>query len=261
MNKFIPSKQALLLLIGLSSILLLFTLIVVAGSMYLVLSVLVASLITGLAVFWIQKNKLDRLTQLSNTDATTGLYNSAVINKLLNYDIERSKRYQRDLSVILLEVDDFELITETYGREKSDDVLKSLSRIILQGIEYVDEEKKEFHGIRSSDIAFRYEEEDKILIIMPETDAKGAYVAAERMREAVMFTPFNTPDEKDYLRVSLSAGVVGFDAGIDTAITLLQRVNLLLLKAKITKNHVVIENPIHNGLVIFSEKKPTINRL
>ncbi|MEE9303110.1 MAG: diguanylate cyclase [Thiotrichaceae bacterium] len=257
MNKFIQNKQAVLSLICCIAIAIVFARVAVSNTLFLALSILVSSLIAGLTVFWVQENKIDRLTQLSYTDPATGLYNSEVINNLLKYDIERSKRYQRDISVILLEVDNFDLINETYGRKKADDAFKTFSRIILQGIKYVNKEQKEFHGIRSSDIAFRYEGEDKVLIIMPETDAKGAYIAAERIREAVMFTPFNKPDEKEFLRITLSAGVVSFDSEIDTTETLLQRVNLLLLKAKITKNHVVIENPIHNGLVVFSETKAT----
>ena len=126
--------------------------------------------------------------------------------------------------------------------------------------------KKEFHGIRNSDIAFRYKAEDKILIIMPETDAKGAYIAAERLREAVMFTPFNEENEEENsasnsasnstpIRITLSAAVVSFDNKSDVIESLLNRAELLLLKAKITKNHVVIENPIHNEIALNDEEE------
>ncbi len=226
---------------------------VLPSNLYIPLIALFSFALGGFIVFSFLKIKIDRLRQLTNTDHTTGLYSAKAINKLLNYDIERAKRYKRDLSIILLDIDNFALIIETYGKKRAEEVLKFLSTIILDGIEYVDKEKKEFHGIRSSDIAFRYEGDNKILVVMPETSAKGAFIAAERIREAVMFTPFGDrgQDSNEYLRITLSAGVVSFDKEQDTAETLLQRVNLLLLKAKITTNEVVIENPIHNGLVVF----------
>ncbi len=255
MFKFLHNNNTFVvsLLATFFAIIILFRQVTLSDYAYLSILFLAALLLGGVTVYWTLRSKIDRLAKLSNTDKVTGLYNSEVINKLLNYDIERSKRYQRDLSVILLDVDNVEQIMDTYGQKKADDTLKFLSHIVMQGIEYIDKEAKEFHGIRSSDIAFRYEGEDKILIIMPETGAKGAYVAAERIREAVMFTPFNEPDAAEYLRVTLSAAVVSFDHETDTAKTLLQRANLLLLKAKITKNHVVIENPIHHGLVVFDD--------
>ncbi|MEE9350858.1 MAG: diguanylate cyclase [Thiotrichaceae bacterium] len=255
MFKFLHNNHpfVVLFLATFLAIIILFRQAALSDFAYLSILALTSLLLGGVTVYWALRSKIDRLTKLSNTDKVTGLYNSEVIDKLLNYDIERSKRYQRDLSVVLLDVDNYEQIIDTYGQKKADETLKFLSHIIMQGIEYVDKEAKEFHGIRGSDIAFRYAGEDKILIIMSETSAKGAYVAAERIREAVMFTPFNEPDVAEYLRVTLSAGVVSFDHEIDTAETLLQRANLLLLKAKITKNHVAIENPIHHGLVVFDD--------
>ena len=223
--------------------------------------IIISSLVLGaLIAYWASISRLERLSKLSSTDITTGLYGSQVINKLLTYDIERSRRYKRDLSVVLIDLDNFSELNDIHGSKKADYVLKKLSDIITQGIEYMDEKKKEFHGIRNSDIAFRYEAEDKILIIMPETNAKGAYIAAERLREAVMFTPFNEENEEKNstsnstpIRITLSAAVVSFNNKSDVVESLLERAELLLLKAKITKNHVVIENPIHNGIAVNDE--------
>lgn len=218
-------------------------------------------LLGGISVYVLLKEKIDRITKLSNTDSVTGLYNAKEIERLLSYDIERSKRYKGDLSIMLMDIDNFSTINETYGRKKGDEILRWLSNIILNGTEYTDKKKKEYHGIRNSDIAFRFEGEDKILIIMPETAAKGAFIAAERIREAVMFTPFTQPDSEEYLRITLSTAVVSFDAKTDTVNSMLDRATLLLRKAKITKNHVVIENPIHNGLIVFGnneDKEPWV---
>lgn len=211
-------------------------------------------------VYGVLQSRMDRLTNLSSTDSITGLYNAQEANRLLKYDIERSRRYKGELSVVLLDIDNFSEVNDTYGRKKGNQVLKKLSKIIVKGAKYIDQEEKEYHGIRTSDIAFRYPNEDKILIIMPETSAKGAFIAADRIREAVMFTPFSEAEAEDYLRITVSASVVSFNPDSDTGESLLKRANLLLLKSKITKNHVVIENPINNGLVVFGNKStPWLN--
>ena len=221
--------------------------------------VFAAMLFGSVVSYGLLKNKIARLAQLASIDSVTGLYNAQAIQKLLRYDIERSRRYQRDLSVILLDIDDFSSIQGLHGRQQTDHVLGFLSKIILDGIEYTDKKKKEFHGIRHSDIAFRYDEEDRILIIMPETAAKGAYIAAERIREAVMFTPFPAfQKEGKPLHITLSAGVVSFDRQADTVDDLLKRVDLLLRKAKITKNHVVIENPVHRNLLDMDDSSTAV---
>lgn len=199
-------------------------------------------------MYWLSKSKIDRLTHLAGVDDLTGLYNAQAIDKLLTYDLARSRRYQRDLAVVLLDVDNFNRIVTEHGRHQAEKVLSFLSKIIREGIEYTDKKKKEFHGIRHSDIAFRYTKEDQILIIMPETNAKGAYIATERIREAVMFTPFPAVGKAPPVRVTLSAGVVSFDRDNDNVDGLLKRADLLLRKAKITGNQVVIENPVRHEL-------------
>jgi len=258
MFTFNPNKLVLILLIPVFLLVLFATKAwVLPDSVYFSLIAFVSLMIGGWVTYTLLKTKIDRLTQLSNTDTTTGLYSSETVEKLLNHEVERSRRYKRDISMILLSVDDLAIITENYGKQKTEKVLKLLSRIILKGIKYTDHEEKEFHGIRSSDIAFRYKDEGKILIVMPETSAKGAFIAAERIREAVMYTPFEKISADEDLRITLSSGVVSLDLEHDTAETLLQRANLLLRKAKITYNHVVIENPIHHGLVLFAKTKPS----
>ncbi len=248
MSTLFPYRLAILFLIFFTGVALLLAQLPVRGVISQVV-ILWGSLVLGAAMtYGVLKAEVNRLTRLSSLDPVTGLYQSQVLHKLLNYDIERSRRYQRELSIILLDIDDFTAIQEAQGQHQAESVLVFLSRIILDGIEYTDKKKKEFHGIRHSDIAFRYDEQDRILIIMPETGAKGAYIAAERIREAVMFTPFPAARKGDPLRISLSAGVASFDVKTDTTESLLTRVDLLLRKAKITRNHVAIENPIHREL-------------
>lgn len=208
------------------------------------LFVFISALISGFIVFLVMKNQLNRIKRLSNTDDLTGLYGAREINRLLSYDVERSRRYSGDLSLILLDVDHFSNVNDEYGSKNGDALLQQISRLLLQGIKYVNKEEKEFHGIRSSDIAFRYENQDRILIILPETNAKGAFVAAERIREAIMFTEFAMQNSDKKMRTTISASIVSYSSNEDSVDTLLARADMLLLKAKITRNSVVMENPL-----------------
>lgn len=203
-----------------------------------------SAVISGLLVFMVMNNQLNRIKRLSNTDGLTGLYGSREIRRLLSYDVERSRRYHGELSLILLDVDKFATINDEYGVKIGDALLQKISHLLLNGIKYVNREEKEFHGIRSSDIAFRYEGQDRILIILPETSAKGAYIAAERIREAIMFTAFSSGNNDQKIRTTVSAAVASFNGKEDTVESLLARAEMLLLKAKITRNSSVMENPL-----------------
>lgn len=204
----------------------------------------ISAAISGFVVFLLMKNQLNRIKRLSNTDELTGLYGAREINRLLSYDVERSRRYSGELSLILLDVDNFSILNDEYGVKNGDVLLQQMSSLLLQGIKYVNKEEKEFHGIRSSDIAFRYESQDRILIIMPETNAKGAYIAAERIREAIMFTAFTMHNSDKKMRATVSASIVSFSPKVDSVESLLSRAEMLLLKAKITRNSIVMENPL-----------------
>lgn len=226
-------------------------------SLFLFLS----AVISGFVIFFVMKNQLNRMKRLSNTDQLTGLYGSREISRLLSYDVERSRRYSGELSLILLDVDNFSMLNDEYGVKNGDTLLQQISHLLLKGIKYVNKEQKEFHGIRSSDIAFRYENQDRILIILPETNAKGAYIAAERIREAIMFTEFTMHKSDKKIRTTVSASIVSFSSKADSVESLLSRAEMLLLKAKITRNSIVMENPLSTmgtPYDVTSASEPTV---
>lgn len=194
------------------------------------------------------KNRIERLNSLVLEDKVTGLYDATVLPRLLNYDIKRSERYARPLAVMLIDVDNFSVLQQEHGNKFANGLLGKISSILIDGAEYYNETKKEFHGIRVSDLAFRFENQDKLAVIMPETDTKGAQIAAERFREAIMFSRFES-ERLDSIAMTISAAVVSYqqESG-DSAEDLLMRAELLLKKSKITKNHIVIQNPINNNL-------------
>ena len=117
----------------------------------------------------VESNK--RLELLSITDGLTKLYNHRHFQDELARAFEESQRYQRPLSLAIVDLDFFKKVNDSYGHAVGDEVLKSLSRIFQE-------------SIRSTDLAARYGGEE-FAVMMPETDLSEAIVFAEKIRTLV----------------------------------------------------------------------------
>lgn|GEM_PF-144036 len=114
----------------------------------------------------------DKLKLLAITDELTGLANYRRFRDFLEYEWRRAHRTKRPLSVIITDLDDFKLFNDTYGHQAGDECLKKVALVMLKCCQ------------RSSDLACRYGG-DEFAVVLPETDTAGAYIVAERIREAV----------------------------------------------------------------------------
>src|SRR5262249_29217286 len=108
--------------------------------------------------------------------------------------LAQAKRYGRHCSVVLVDVDHFKSVNDTHGHPAGDRVLQGVARILRQ-------------QARDTDIVARYGGEE-FAIVMPQTDARGAKVIAERIRECVGSSPFST--EQGPLRVTVSLGLATY---------------------------------------------------
>ncbi|TVP54971.1 MAG: sensor domain-containing diguanylate cyclase [Halomonadaceae bacterium] len=131
-----------------------------------------------------------QLSHLSRTDQLTGLLNRGTWEALLAHEYERHSRYQGKGSLVMFDIDHFKQVNDNYGHQAGDEILRELSRRVLD-------------LLRQSDIAGRYGGEE-FALILPETDAGGAAVFAERLRQAVADTPFTVA--KQQLSCSISLG-------------------------------------------------------
>ena len=113
----------------------------------------------------------ERLRELALRDGLTGLYNHRYFQELLGNEMSRADRYKKPFSLIMLDLDHFKKINDEYGHPIGDIVLKEVSKEIN-------------NTLRESDIAARYGGEE-FAVVLPETDLKGAALAAERIRKAV----------------------------------------------------------------------------
>ncbi|HSG23985.1 MAG TPA: diguanylate cyclase [Azonexus sp.] len=110
----------------------------------------------------------ERYRQLSLTDSLTGLFNSRYLHQRLQSEMERAARYQRPLSLLVLDCDNFKSINDRFGHLDGDKVLQALAGVIGS-------------CLRSSDSGFRYGGEEFVLLL-PETTGEAARMLAERLR-------------------------------------------------------------------------------
>lgn len=133
-----------------------------------------------------------KLKELLNTDALTGLSNRRSVVGGLYEEVERARRYKRDLCCIMIDIDYFKKLNDTYGHQAGDEVLRVMGEI-MKSIS------------RSSDLTGRYGGEE-FIVLLPETDMDGAIAAAEKMRSEVENTEIAITDDKT-VRITASFGV------------------------------------------------------
>lgn len=158
------------------------------------------------------RRKKDQLETMAVTDALTCLYNRRHIYDRLRQEGEKSERYSSRFSIIMLDIDYFKKINDSYGHLFGDLILKKVSDAIHT-------------TVRNVDIAGRYGGEE-FMIILPEVQLKGAIILADRIREKVENIQTDAPD----LKITISGGVAEFIGG--DVEELVKKADQLLYKAK-----------------------------
>lgn len=170
-----------------------------------------------------------RLYEMAATDSLTKLYIRRHFNQRLEEEVKRAQRYHHSLGLIMIDIDNFKVINDTYGHLAGDAVLVELSRIFKR-------------RVRSTDIVCRYGG-DEFCILLPETDARGSRCFADRLREAVEI--FEFPFQEQKLRVTLSMGIATFPIHALDIEELLRKADQSLYAAKQEgKNKVILSRDI-----------------
>ncbi len=163
------------------------------------------------------KKSNELLRELSNTDPLTHLYNRRYLTKVLNNELLRAERSGDCLALILLDIDHFKRVNDTYGHQNGDIVLSMIAEIVQK-------------LLRCYDIAARYGGEEFILVL-PGTTLAGGVEVAERLREEVQAITFAPPMGK--LTVTISLGVAIFPSlSIDDMESLIRQADEALYRAK-----------------------------
>lgn len=170
----------------------------------------------------------ERYRHLSLTDSLTQLSNARQFNMALDQELERSVRYRRPLTLLIVDVDDFKQVNDTWGHAEGDRVLQTLAGIIQS-------------CLRHTDSAYRYGGEE-FAVLMPETDAVAGVIFGERLRLSFVESPL-TLSGGTLLNVSISIGVTEYCPGDDVH-SLFCRADEGMYKAKrLGKNRVVVVEP------------------
>jgi diguanylate cyclase (GGDEF)-like protein len=136
-----------------------------------------------------------RLEYLATTDSLTGLYNRRYFRSRLEEEYSRSKRYGSPLSCMLIDIDNFKSVNDTFGHLVGDEVLCEIANRTLK-------------AIRTNDVVARYGGEE-FVVILPQTDSLGASKYAQRLIEKISEEPFTgLPEDRP---VTVSIGVAGYD--------------------------------------------------
>ncbi|KAA3615619.1 MAG: diguanylate cyclase [Calditrichaeota bacterium] len=161
----------------------------------------------------IQKyNELNNLLNKANLDGLTGLFNKSFIEDKLSEEINRVKRYKQDLSILLLDIDHFKNVNDTFGHLEGDNVLATVADSLQM-------------SIRATDFLGRYGGEE-FLVIFTETSLETAYKAAERFRQRIKSLEF----KNELIKVTISGGLKQYSG--ETAKQFLNKTDKLLYESK-----------------------------
>lgn len=157
------------------------------------------------------------LRDLSVRDQLTGLYNHREFFRLLGEELARSLRYGHQVSLLMLDIDYFKRVNDTYGHLAGDQVLRRLPELIRG-------------QLRINDLPCRYGGEE-FGVILPETGTEQALEVAERVRSEIARIPIDLPDGGS-LRVTVSVGIATFPGAGKSEESLLSAADLALYQAK-----------------------------
>lgn len=157
-----------------------------------------------------------RLEELSIRDPLTGLYNRRKFQEFMQYEIIRATRHQHGFSVIMIDLDNFKYINDTFGHPTGDMVLKELAAMLLA-------------GLRKGDVLARMGG-DEFAIILPETPASNGLQVANKLHQTLAGREFELPVGK--IRSTASFSMVSFPEDGKTEEEICSAMDVVLYKAK-----------------------------
>lgn len=160
----------------------------------------------------------DRLQRLAITDGLTGLYNYRYFWEQLYQEVNRAKRHNLRVSLLMLDIDFFKHYNDTHGHPAGDDVLVTIAKLLKD-------------NIRNIDIPARYGGEE-FSIILVETDKQAAHFVAEKIRALIEEYPFQYEDGQPNARLTVSIGVSTYPEDGDSAEALINKADQRLYRAK-----------------------------
>jgi diguanylate cyclase (GGDEF)-like protein len=152
------------------------------------------------------------------TDELTGLFNRRRFQEAMATEVERSKRFGQPVGLVLLDLDDFKTVNDTYGHQQGDLVLREVARVLRETSREIDEPAR-YGG-------------EELAVVLPGTDLEGAYNLAERVRAGIEGLVLPLLDGDGSLRVTASFGVATLPGSADDMRGLVAAADEALYRAK-----------------------------
>lgn len=170
------------------------------------------------------KRTLTELDFHAKQDPLTELNNRRYFNEFLEKEIERSRRYKHEFCILLMDLDNFKEINDSYGHLCGDEALKNIARILRA-------------KIRRGDTITRLGG-DEFAIVLPETNMKGAHYVAEEIKTAIETHQFS---ESHAIHITTSIGLINYPTHSTSIADLLSKVDEALYQAKANGRNTVCE--------------------
>ena len=160
------------------------------------------------------------------TDELTGLFNHRRFQAALEGEAERTKRFEQEMGLVMLDIDNFKRVNDTYGHQQGDLVLREVARVLRS-------------ASREIDYPARYGGEE-LAVVLPQTDLEGAYNLAERVRQGVEELELPLLEGEGTMSVTASLGVAALPTSAEEPRDLVAAADGALYEAKRSgKNKVV----------------------
>jgi diguanylate cyclase (GGDEF)-like protein len=180
---------------------------------------LVSTIADYLGMVISNQENLEHIRRQSRLDRLTGLFNRRVFEEQLSIEFRRALRYDRDLSLLIMDIDDFKKVNDTYGHQQGDRVLESMGELVVG-------------CFRDLDTVCRYGGEE-ICVIMPETVGPAARSKAEQVRRKIAETGIPMIEQPGKsLRVTVSVGIACVTKSTATEEQLLREADKALYHCK-----------------------------
>ena len=167
--------------------------------------------------YLIKSRDFEQQYKLATTDGLTELYNHRYFQEQIRMQVEQSKRYSSNFSLIIIDIDFFKKFNDTFGHQSGDAVLRQVAQTLKK-------------NVRATDIVCRYGGEE-MSIILPNTDKDEAFSTAQKICERVAAKKFKLTGDKE-THVTISLGVATFPFDGDTATAIIESADKRLYTAK-----------------------------
>jgi two-component system cell cycle response regulator len=164
------------------------------------------------------RDRLEETVEMAMLDPLTALHNRRYMMSHLETLLQEATMRDKQVSVLMLDIDYFKVVNDTHGHDVGDAVLREFAERVRR-------------NIRGIDLACRLGGEE-FVVVMPDTDLAKAYLIGERLRQCIAAAPFDAGEKASALKMTASVGVAAIEQPSDTPSRILKRADQALYCAK-----------------------------